>query len=158
MIYFISLKMPNNSFKYARAKSLQSCPTLCDPMDYHPCRLLCPRNFPGKSTGVGCHALLQGIFPTQGWNPRLLHLLLWQAGSLPLAPPGKHLEVDGLDLLLERRHIGVTGRKSCIFTSLSVWKQLLNKFLFIGLHWVLVVAGSISVASCWICYCSIGIL
>ena len=28
-----------------------------------------PWNFPGKSTGVGCHFLLQGIFPTQGWNP-----------------------------------------------------------------------------------------
>ena len=28
---------------------------------------------PGKHTGVGCHALLQGIFPTQGWNPGLPH-------------------------------------------------------------------------------------
>ena len=45
--------------------------------------------FPGKKTGVGCHALLQGIFPTQGLNPHLLCLLHWQAGSLPLAPPGK---------------------------------------------------------------------
>ena len=34
---------------------------------------------PGKNTGVGCHALLQGIFPTQRQNPRLLHLLHWQA-------------------------------------------------------------------------------
>ena len=54
-----------------------------------PTRLLCPRDSPGKNTGVGCHALLQGIFPTQGSNPRLLRLLHWQAGSLPLAPPGK---------------------------------------------------------------------
>ena len=30
---------------------------------------------PGKNTWEGCHALLQGIFPTQGWNPSLLHLL-----------------------------------------------------------------------------------
>ena len=36
---------------------------------------------PGKNTGVGCHALLQGIFPTQGSNLRLLHLLHWQVGS-----------------------------------------------------------------------------
>ena len=42
-----------------------------------------------KNTGMGCHFLLQGIFPTQGSNPRLLCLLHWQAGSLPLAPPGK---------------------------------------------------------------------
>ena len=51
-------------------------------------RLLCPWNSLGKNIGVGCHALLQGIFPTQGLNPHLLHLLHWQAGSLPLAPPG----------------------------------------------------------------------
>ena len=31
------------------------------------------RDSPGKNTGVGCHALLQGIFPTQGSNPGLLH-------------------------------------------------------------------------------------
>ena len=37
----------------------------------------------------GSHALLQGIFPTQGSNPHLLCLLCWQVGSLPLAPPGK---------------------------------------------------------------------
>ena len=44
---------------------------------------------PGKNTGVGCCALFQGVFPTQGLNPGLLHLLHWQVGSLPLAPPGK---------------------------------------------------------------------
>ena len=36
-------------------------------------RLLCPWDFPGKHTGVGCYSLLQGIFPTQGLNPGLLH-------------------------------------------------------------------------------------
>ena len=75
----------------------QSCPTLCDPMDcsppgssvheifqasileslwphgLQPTRLLCPCDFPGKDTGVGCHFLLQGIFPTQGSNPGLLY-------------------------------------------------------------------------------------
>ena len=42
----------------------------------------------GKNTGVGCHFLLQGIFPTLGSNPCLLHLLHWQADSLPLELPG----------------------------------------------------------------------
>ena len=42
-------------------------------------RLLCPRDFPGKNTGVGCHAPLQGIFLTQESNPWLLHLLHWHA-------------------------------------------------------------------------------
>ena len=38
-------------------------------------QILCPKNFPGKNSGVACHFLLQGIFPTQGLNPHLLHLL-----------------------------------------------------------------------------------
>ena len=37
-----------------------------------PARLLCPQDSPGKKTGVGCHFLLQGIFPTQGSNLGLL--------------------------------------------------------------------------------------
>ena len=41
---------------------------------------------PGKSTAVGCHFLLQGIFPDQGLNPSLL---CWQADSLPLSHQGK---------------------------------------------------------------------
>ena len=40
-----------------------------------PAGLLCPWDSPGKNTGVGCHFLLQGTFPTQGSNPRLLQFL-----------------------------------------------------------------------------------
>ena len=43
-------------------------------------RLLCPRDSPGKNTGVGCHALLQGTFPTQGSNLGILQcrqILYW---------------------------------------------------------------------------------
>ena len=40
-------------------------------------RFLCPGNFPGKNTGMGCHFLLQGIFSTQGSNLYLLQLLHW---------------------------------------------------------------------------------
>ena len=47
-------------------------------------RLLSPCGSPGKNTGVGYHFLFQGIFLTQGSNPCLLHLLHWQADSLPL--------------------------------------------------------------------------
>ena len=43
----------------AAAKSLQSCPTLCDPIDGSPLRLPRPWDSPGKNTGVGCHFLLQ---------------------------------------------------------------------------------------------------
>ena len=61
------------------------------PYGLQPTRLLCPWDSPGKNTGVGCHALLQGIFPIQGLNPSILHLLHWEVGSLPLAPLGKPL-------------------------------------------------------------------
>ena len=61
----------------------KSCMTFLQPWTLA-CRLLCPWDFPGKNTGVGCCALLQGIFPTQGSNPCLLCLLHWQADSLPL--------------------------------------------------------------------------
>ena len=43
------------------------------PHGLYPTRLLCPLDFLGKGTGVGCHFLLQGLFPTQGWNPVRLH-------------------------------------------------------------------------------------
>ena len=59
----------------------KSCPTLLQVHGLKPIRLFCPWDFPGKNTGVGCHFLLQGIFPTQGLNPHFLH---WQADSLPL--------------------------------------------------------------------------
>ena len=42
---------------------IKACPTL-GPHGLEPTRLLCPWNFPSKNTGVGCHFLLQGIFPT----------------------------------------------------------------------------------------------
>ena len=70
-------------------KSLQLCPTLCNLMDCSPPGSSVHGDSPGKNTGVGCHALLQGIFPTQGLNPRLSCLLHWQAGSLSLVLPGK---------------------------------------------------------------------
>ena len=59
------------------------------PHGLQPVRLLCPWDSPGKNTEVSCHALPQGIFLAQGLNQSFLHLLHWQAGSLPLAPPGK---------------------------------------------------------------------
>ena len=52
---------------------IQSCPTLCDSMDCSPPGSFVHGGSPGKNTGVDLHALLQGIFPTQGSNPGLLH-------------------------------------------------------------------------------------
>ena len=69
-----------------KVKVTLSCSTLCDPMIYSPtgssvCRILQARN-----TGVGCHFLLQGIFPTQGSNPGLLHC---RQTLYPLTRPSK---------------------------------------------------------------------
>ena len=51
----------------------QLCPTLCNPMDCSPPGSTVHGDSPGKKTGVGCHALLHSIFPTQGSKPGLPH-------------------------------------------------------------------------------------
>ena len=68
------------------------------PHGLQPARLLCPLGFSGKITGMGCHALLQGIFPTQGLNPGSPAL---QADFLPSELPGKskNTGVSSLSLL-----------------------------------------------------------
>ena len=74
---------------YMRAKSLQSCPTLCNSMDYSP---------PDSSVhGILQERILEWVAipfsrgpsqPKQVSNPCLLGLLHWQASPLPLSPPG----------------------------------------------------------------------
>ena len=68
------------------------------PHGLQPTRLLCPWDSPGKNTGVGCHALLLGIFLTQGLNSALF-LLLCHTGSLPPVPSGKPREAPSLPLI-----------------------------------------------------------
>ena len=98
------------------------------PHGLYPARFLCPWDFPGKNTGVGCHFLLQRIFPTQGSNPCLLCLLHWQVDSLPLVPleswtikKTEHLRINAFKLWW-RRLLGVpwTARRS----SQSVLKKI----------------------------------
>ena len=67
----------------------QLCLPLCDPIDCSPSGFSALGDSPGKNSGVGYHALLQGIFPTQGSNPSLLHckqilhhLSQWEAHSI----------------------------------------------------------------------------
>ena len=67
----------------------QLCPTICNPMDCDLPGSSIHGISPGKNTGVSCHFVLQGIFPTQGLNLCLLCLLHWQTDSLP----GCHLGV-----------------------------------------------------------------
>ena len=53
-----------------------------------------PLDFPVKSTGAGCHFLLQETFPAQGSDPHLSH---WQADSFTVAPPGKPLVMRAME-------------------------------------------------------------
>ena len=65
------------------------------------------------NTVVGCHALFQGIFPSQGVNSHLLCLLPWQVGSLPLMPHGK-------PKIYDIRARGLLFLRLCSF---SVWRS-----------------------------------
>ena len=68
LVYFF---LPVSTKLCVCAKSLQSRPTLVTLCTTGP-RLLCTCDSPGKNTGVGCHALLQGIFPIQEQNSSLI--------------------------------------------------------------------------------------
>ena len=89
----------------------QSCSTLCDPIDCSPTGSSVHGDSPGKNTEVGCHALLQGIFQTQGWKQlahessanlwfifdllRLLHsLCLTLCDLMDCIPPGSSVHGD----------------------------------------------------------------
>ena len=65
---------------------IKSYLTLCDPMDGSPPDSSVHGISQAKNTGVVCHFLLQGIFPTQGWNPCLLHC---GCAFFTIEPPGK---------------------------------------------------------------------
>ena len=93
-----------NRYKYASALSFFSCVWLFAtlwtvahqaslpkefPREIYPDNLLCPWGFSRQGYWSGWPCPPQGIFLIQGLNPHLSHLLHWQAGSSPLAPPGK---------------------------------------------------------------------
>ena len=94
--YWSGLPFPSpKNVSAAAAKSLQSCPTL-RPHRRQPTGLPCPWDSPGKNTGVGCHFLLWGIFPTQGLNLSLLHQ---QVDSLALSHQGRSRVAHNICLL-----------------------------------------------------------
>ena len=77
-LHYISLSMKSNcptcigacyNYNVDQKKKLQCF--ACSVMTLGPTRSFCPWHSPGKNTGVGCYALLWGIFPTQGPNPGL---------------------------------------------------------------------------------------
>ena len=103
----------------------QSCPTL-QPQRLQPTRLLCPWDSLDQSTGVGCHALLQRVFPTQGSNPGLLHCrwILYR-----LSHQGSPRLLEWVAYLLSRgsswprNQTGVSCIAGRFFTSWATWED-----------------------------------
>ena len=100
------------------------------PCGRQPTRLLCPSDFSGKNTGVGCHFLLQGIFLTQRWNSHLFCLL-----------------AGGLFTSSATGSLCYTGSFCWLFILFFALKFFL-KYVFIWLLWVLVAAHRISDLCC----------
>ena len=69
--HIVEVRFPH--FRSESVKSLSWVQALYDPMDCTPPGSSVHGDSPGKNTGVGCHSLLQGIFPTRGSNSCLLH-------------------------------------------------------------------------------------
>ena len=114
---------------------------LCDPMDYSLPGSSAHGDSPGKNTGKGCHALLQGIFPTQGSNPSILqcrwipsHLshqgsflkgAQTEAQNSTLSPLGSHNHQHG---------VGIWAQPwRCSAYALLSGGRLLH---LIGIHWI----------------------
>ena len=82
------------------------CLTLCNPTHRSLPRLLCPWNFPDKNTEVGCHFLLQGVFPIQGSNLGILHCRRFPALQVDFSPT----ELAGTFTALQPVHFGKCNR------------------------------------------------
>ena len=100
----------------------------CDPHRLHPSSFLCPWDPPGKNTGGGCRLFLQGIFPTQGSNPGLLHCRrilyhLRHQGSPQTSKNGNHFYCVNLHIVLTIQKIFFLF--SCEFDPLHFLKQIL---------------------------------
>ena len=119
----------------------QSWPTLCDPMDCSPSpRLLCPWGSPGKNTGVGCHALLQGIFLTQGLKSGLPHWrqILYRLGLKTTAVMTSALSnlfsCISLVICHECPQIPFYCSSACVFTYVRFFKLSVQNVLKKSVH------------------------
>ena len=96
---FHQLKLLCSTLKWSVSCSV--VPDSLQPHGLQPSWLLCPWDFPGKDTGVGCHFLLQGIFPTQGLNLGLLHcwqILYWLSYK---GSPCSTLDIQNPQIILD---------------------------------------------------------
>ena len=73
----------------SQSEVAQSCLTLRDPHGLQPTRLLCPWDFPGKSTGVGCHCLLRPDYITSLYSLGIGGIVLMALACCVTPLPGK---------------------------------------------------------------------
>ena len=110
-----------------------SCSVVFDslrPHGLYSARLLYPWNSSGKNTGVGCHFLLQGIFPTQESNLGVSPAL--QADSLPLSCQGSYFQTD-IRACKTENTVSFLLQKSCyLVTKLCLSIRLLCPWDFPG--------------------------
>ena len=99
-----SILMALNIIRYMRAKLLQSCLTLCDPwtIAHQPPLSI---GFSSKNTGVGCHILLQRLFPNQELKP---HLLCIPSFTTPAQRMARMVESEDSELTFSHRHTKIT--------------------------------------------------
>ena len=110
-------------------RAAQLCAILLLPHRLQPTRLLGPRNFPGKNTGVGCYFLLQVIFPTQGLNTSLLHCR--RINNVNSSNAGTW---GGFSIVCIFFHFFIN------IVQFSVYKFLTSLVKFIPKHFILVIA------------------
>ena len=101
------------------------------PRGLQPARLLCLWDYPGKSTGVGSHALLQGAFPTQETNPCLLHLLRCRRILYPLSRLGSLTHVAVCQPGLHRHRHCCCSCHVCAFqyACVMLWASLVAQMI-----------------------------
>ena len=116
------------------------------PYGLQPIRLLCPWDFPGKNTGMGCHFLLQGIFLTQGSDPYILCLLhhrwilyhwaIWEAETvmywtITVLYQGR-MEIKVFCLTKEEIYFFQKSLKLCLYSDSLGDNLILKLFLLCG--------------------------
>ena len=111
-------------FRLRKLRKRPKCLTLFDPIDCSPNRLLRQWEFPGKNTGVDCHSLLQGIFPTSGSNWGLLHCrrILYHLSQGSPKVPWSHINKKCLQIFPSPKQLPAKNR--------SKWARLEETWLY----------------------------
>ena len=109
---FLQWQLPRSWFIWVSITQL--CPTFFDPTDCGPPGSSVHGDYPGNNTGMGCHFFLQGIFPTQGSNPHLLHCrwILYHSATWETSPKVLEHRLNSC-ALAQAQLLGLSCSKAC---------------------------------------------